>query len=324
VAARADPQVKRLTVVVFDGTPLGIMSFTIGVFDMAKHYGVLPDLDLRVVAGEPAAALAGGGLSCDVPYDLDAVRDAALVLVADWRDPAEEPPQPLLEALRAAHAAGARVAALCSGTFVLAAAGLLDDRPATTHWALAGLLAERYPKIDVRAEPLYIDDGDVLTAGGGAAGMDLGLHLLRAQYGAAVANRLARYMVVPPHRSGDQAQYVETPLPVLDEADPVSGALAWALGRLDQELPVERLARRAQMSRRNFDRRFRELTGTTPAAWLTHQRVLRAQQLLESTQLPVEQVARQCGFSTGAALRPHFRRLVGTVPAAYRATFGVA
>jgi len=164
----------------------------------------------------------------------------------------------------------------------------------------------------------------VLTAGGGAAGMDLGLHLLRAQYGAAVANRLARYMVVPPHRSGDQAQYVETPLPVLDEADPVSGALAWALGRLDQELPVERLARRAQMSRRNFDRRFRELTGTTPAAWLTHQRVLRAQQLLESTQLPVEQVARQCGFSTGAALRPHFRRLVGTVPAAYRATFGVA
>jgi transcriptional regulator GlxA family with amidase domain len=324
VAARADPQVKRLTVVVFDGTPLGIMSFTIGVFDMAKHYGVLPDLDLRVVAGEPAAALAGGGLSCDVPYDLDAVRDAALVVVSDWRDPAEEPPQPLLEALRAAHAAGARVAALCSGTFVLAAAGLLDDRPATTHWALAGLLAERYPKIDVRAEPLYIDDGDVLTAGGGAAGMDLGLHLLRAQYGAAVANRFARYMVVPPHRSGDQAQYVETPLPVLDEADPVSGALAWALGRLDQELPVERLARRAQMSRRNFDRRFRELTGTTPAAWLTHQRVLRAQQLLESTQLPVEQVARQCGFSTGAALRPHFRRLVGTVPAAYRATFGVA
>jgi transcriptional regulator GlxA family with amidase domain len=310
--------------VVFDGTPLGIMSFTIGVFDMAKHYGVLPDLDLRVVAGEPAAALAGGGLSCDVPYDLDAVRDAALVVVSDWRDPAEEPPQPLLEALRAAHAAGARVAALCSGTFVLAAAGLLDDRPATTHWALAGLLAERYPKIDVRAEPLYIDDGDVLTAGGGAAGMDLGLHLLRAQYGAAVANRLARYMVVPPHRSGDQAQYVETPLPVLDEADPVSGALAWALGRLDQELPVERLARRAQMSRRNFDRRFRELTGTTPASWLTHQRVLRAQQLLESTQLPVEQVARQCGFSTGAALRPHFRRLVGTVPAAYRATFGVA
>jgi len=311
-------------VVVFDGTPLGTMSFTIGVFDMAKHYGVLPDLELRVVAGEPATALAGGGLRCDVPYDLDAVRGADLVVVSDWRDPGEAPPPPLLEALRAAHAAGARVAALCSGTFVLAAAGLLDDRPATTHWALAGQLAERYPKVDVRAEPLYIDDGDVLTAGGGAAGMDLGLHLLRAQYGAAVANRLARYMVVPPHRSGDQAQYVETPLPVLDESDPVAGAIAWALGQLDQALPVGNLARRAQMSRRNFDRRFREITGTTPAAWLTHQRVLRAQQLLESTRLPVEQVARECGFSSAAALRPHFRRLVGTVPAAYRATFGVA
>jgi transcriptional regulator GlxA family with amidase domain len=131
-------------------------------------------------------------------------------------------------------------------------------------------------------------------------------------------------MVVPPHRSGDQAQYVETPLPVLDESDPVAGALAWALGQLDQALPVGNLARRAQMSRRTFDRRFREITGTTPAAWLTHQRVLRAQQLLESTRLPVEQVARECGFSSAAALRPHFRRLVGTVPAAYRATFGVA
>jgi transcriptional regulator GlxA family with amidase domain len=213
---------------------------------------------------------------------------------------------------------------MCSGTFVLAAAGLLDDRPATTHWALAGLLARMYPKIDVRPAPLYIDDGDVLTAGGGAAGMDLGLHLLRTQYGADVANRLARFMVVPPHRSGDQAQYVETPLPVLDESDPVGETLIWALGKLDQALPVERLARRAQMSRRSFDRRFREITGTAPAAWLIHQRVLRAQQLLESTRLPVEQVARQCGFSSAAALRPHFRRLVGTAPAAYRTTFAMA
>jgi len=164
----------------------------------------------------------------------------------------------------------------------------------------------------------------VLTAGGGAAGMDLGLHLLRTHYGADVANRLARSMVVPPHRSGDQAQYVETPLPVLDESDPVGETLAWALGRLDQALPVDQLARRAQMSRRTFDRRFREITGTAPATWLTHQRVLRAQQLLESTRLPVEEVARQCGFSSAAALRPHFRRLVGTVPAAYRTTFALS
>jgi transcriptional regulator GlxA family with amidase domain len=317
-------QAQRFVVVVFDGVSLGIMSFAFGVFDLAKHYGVMPGLDVRVVAGEPATALTGGGLTCEVPYDLDAVRAADVVIIPNWRDPAQCPPQPLLEALRAAHAAGARIAGLCLGAFVLAAAGLLDDRPATTHWAAAGLLAQMYPKIDVRPAQLYIDDGDVLTAGGGAAGMDLGLHLLRAQYGADVANRLARYMVVPPHRPGGQAQYVQTPLPVLDETDPVGETLTWALGRLDQALPVERLARRARMSRRNFDRRFREITGTAPATWLTHQRVLRAQQLLESTRLPVEEVARQCGFSGAAALRPHFRRMVGTAPAAYRTSFNSA
>jgi transcriptional regulator GlxA family with amidase domain len=323
-AARRAPPVQRFVVVVFDGLSLGVMSFAFGVFDMAKYYGVLDDLDVRVVAGEPSAALTGGGLACQAPYDLDAIRDADLVIVPNWRDPAEAPPPSLLEALRAAHSAGVRMASMCSGAFVLAAAGLLDNRPATTHWALAGLLARMYPKIDVRPALLYIDDGDVLTAGGGASGMDLGLHLLRTQYGADVANRLARFMVVPPHRSGDQAQYVETPLPVLEESDPVGETLNWALGQLDQDLPVGRLARRAQMSRRSFDRRFREITGAAPAAWLIHQRVLRAQQLLESTRLPVEEVARRCGFSSAAALRPHFRRLVGTVPAAYRITFAMA
>lgn len=314
-------QVQRFVVVVFDGVSVGIMSFAFGVFDLAKHYGVLPDLEVRVVSGEPAAALSGGGLAWHVPYDLATIREADLVIVPNWRDPAESPPPPLLEALRAAHAAGARVAGQCSGVFVLAAAGLLDDRPATTHWALAGQLAQMYPKIDVRPAQLYIDDGDVLTAGGGAAGMDLGLHLLRAYCGAETANRLARFMVVPPHRAGGQAQYVDTPLPVPDADDPVGETLTWALGHLDQALPVARLARQARMSRRNFDRRFREITGTTPATWLTHQRVLRAQQLLESTQLPVEEVARHCGYSTAAALRPHFRRLVGTIPTSYRATF---
>lgn len=314
-------QSQRLVVVVFDGVSLGIMSFAFGVFEMAKHYGVLPDLDVRVVAGEPAAALTGGGLSCQVPYDLGAIRAADLVIIPEWRDPAQSPPQPLLEALRHGHAAGGRIAGLCLGTFVLAAAGLLDHRPATTHWAAAGLLARMYPKVDVQPDKLYIDDGDVLTAGGGAAGMDLGLHLLRSRYGADMANQLARYLVVPPHRAGGQAQFVQTLLPRLDETDPVGETLTWALGRLGDALPVDRLAHRAQMSRRNFDRRFREITGTAPATWLTHQRVLRAQQLLEATQLPVEEVARQCGFSGAAALRPHFRRIVGTAPAAYRTTF---
>jgi len=320
--AQAARPAQNFVVVVFDGVSMGIMSFAFGVFDMAKHYGVLPDLDLRVVAGEPATAVTGGGLSCYVPYDLEAIQAASLIIIPNWRDPAEPPPGPLLATVRAAHRRGARVAGLCSGAFVLAAAGLLDGRPATTHWALAGQLAQMYPKVQVRADQLYIDDGDVLTAGGGAAGMDLGLHLLREHCGAAVANRLARYMVVPPHRPGGQAQYIESPLPAPDDSDPVGETMNWTLGHLDQPMPVARLARQARMSRRNFDRRFREITGAAPLTWLTHQRVLRAQQLLESTRLPVEEVARRCGFSSAAALRQHFKRLTGTAPAAYRTTFG--
>jgi transcriptional regulator GlxA family with amidase domain len=313
----------KLVVVVFDGTPLGLVSFAFGVFDLARHYGALPGTDMRVVAGEPGAVLGDGDLSCQVPYDLTAVLTADLVIIADWRDPEESPPRPLLDAVRAAHASGAHLASMCSGAFVLAAAGLLNGRPATTHWAHCAVLGRMYPSIDVRQDQLYVDDGDVLTAGGGAAGIDLGLHLLRLYFGASVANRVARYMVVPPQRSGGQAQYVETPVPAPDTADSVGATLAWALGRLDQPIPVGQLARRAGMSRRHFDRRFREITGTTPATWLTYQRVLLARQLLEETRLPVEQVARRCGFSSAASFRPHFRRIVGTVPAAYRAAFAV-
>jgi transcriptional regulator GlxA family with amidase domain len=316
--------VRQLAVVVFDGVSLGIMSFAFGVFDMAAANGELPDVDVRVIAGEPDAALAGGGLRCPVPYDLAAVRDADLVIVPNWRSPFEQPPAEVLEALRAAHANGARVAGLCSGAFVLAAAGLLDDRPATTHWGLAPVLAERYPKVKVDAGALYVDDGDVLTSGGGAAGMDLALHLIRTMCGADVANRLAKGMVLPPHRPGGQAQYIESPMPELPDADPVAETMTWALGKLDTSLPVDELAQRAHMSRRNYDRRFREITGTAPATWLIHQRVVRAQRLLESTSLPVDQVARYCGFSSSAALRPHFRRLVGVAPAVYRETFSMA
>jgi transcriptional regulator GlxA family with amidase domain len=198
-------------VVIVDGASLGIMSFAFGVFDAADYYGVLPDLGVRVVSGEPDAAIRGGGLVYEVPYDLSAIREAELVIVPYWRDPAEHPPEPLLEALRGAHDGGARVAGLCSGVFVLAAAGLLDERPATTHWALAEVLAQMYPKICVRASVLYIDDGDILTAGGGAAGMDLGLHLIRTTHGADVANRLARSMVVAPHRPGGQSAHRRMP-----------------------------------------------------------------------------------------------------------------
>jgi transcriptional regulator GlxA family with amidase domain len=308
-------------IVVFDGMPIGILSFGFGVFEVGEFFGVLPGLDVSIVAGEPGATLRGGGLTCQAPYDLGAVREADVVIVPEWRHPGEDPPQALLDALLAAHDNGAQIAGLCSGTFVLAAAGLLEGRPATTHWALADVLATRYPGIDVRPDVLYVDDGDILTAGGGAAGLDLSLHLVRAHLGGAIANRVARFMVVPPHRAGGQAQYIESPLPDVDATDPVGETMRWALARIEQVLSVDVLARHARMSRRNFARRFREVTGATPAAWVVHQRVVRAQQLLESTDLPVEVVAKSCGFISAAAMRPHFRRLTGTVPAAYRNTF---
>ena len=162
--AQAARPTQNFVVVVFDGVSLGIMSFAFGVFDMAKHYGVLPDLDLQVVAGEPATAVTGGGLSCYVPYDLDAIQAASLIIIPNWRDPAEPPPGPLLGALRAAHAKGARVAGLCSGAFVLAAAGLLDGRRAATHWQYAARLAAAHPRVIVDPDVLYVDDGDVLTS----------------------------------------------------------------------------------------------------------------------------------------------------------------
>jgi transcriptional regulator GlxA family with amidase domain len=315
---------RRLAVVAFNGASMGIMSFAFGVFDMAVQYGALPDLDVQLVSGEPGGVLAGGGLTCEIPYDLAAVREADLVIVPFWRDPGGPPPAPVLDALRDGHASGARVAGLCTGAFALAAAGLLDERPATTHWALTGLLAAVYPKVRVRPSVLYVDDGDVLTSGGGAAGMDLGLHIIRTSLGAAAANKLARHMVVPPHRPGGQAQYVEGPLPDPVAGEPVGEAMRWALDHLDQAVAVDPLARRARMSRRNFDRRFREITGTAPATWLTYQRVLHAQRLLESTAAPVGEIARLCGFPSPAGLRRHFRRHVGIAPSAYRASFSAA
>jgi transcriptional regulator GlxA family with amidase domain len=198
---------------------------------------------------------------------------------------------------------------------------LLNGRPATTHWGLAGLFADLYPEVRVDAAALYVDDGDVLTSGGGAAGMDLGLHLIRWLCGADVATKLAKGVVLPPYQRNRQAPYIELPIPPVDEKDPVAETVAWVLTKLDKTLSVDELAKRAHMSRRNYDRRFREITGAAPATWLTYQRVARAQYLLESTTLPIEQIARYCGFSSAAALRPHFRKLLGVAPATYRETF---
>jgi transcriptional regulator GlxA family with amidase domain len=236
--------------------------------------------------------------------------------------PADEPSAELLEAVRTAHARGARILSFCSGAFLLARAGLLDGRRATTHWMFADQLAERFPSVEVEPDVLYVVDGNVMTSAGTAAAIDLCLHVVRSDHGADVANAVARRMVVPPHRDGGQAQFIQAPVPTLAEVDdPFRVTLDWALEHLDEPLTVEVLARRAAMSPRTFARRFVAITGTTPLQWLLRQRVLHAQRLLETTDQPIEWVASRCGFGTAAGMRIHFQRFVGTSPMAYRRTF---
>ncbi|OUC88245.1 GlxA family transcriptional regulator [Streptosporangium minutum] len=310
-----------VAVVLFDEIPLFEASVPIAVF--GERLGGPPEFDVRAVAAEGGPVRTDAGIALAAPYGLDAVDEADLVIVPTWRRPLGRPPaREALEALRRAHERGATVVGLCLGTFVLAAAGLLDGRTATTHWRYAPLLASAYPRVQVEPDVLYVDEGDILTSAGSAGGIDLCLHLIRRTYGSRTANDIARSLVVPPHRAGGQAQYIDHPVPAPADGDPLGEALDWALRHLDQELSVDALSARALMSRRTFDRRFRQVTGTTPTQWLLHQRVLHAQRLLETTREPVERVARSVGFASAVALRPHFRRQVGVSPTAYRETFG--
>jgi AraC family transcriptional regulator, transcriptional activator FtrA len=285
------------------------------------------DFDLEVPWYQFAAcATAGavrveGGYKLEIPYDLDVLSGADTVIVPPSESADLLPAAEVLAALRQAHARGARIISLCTGAFVLAAAGLLAGRRVTTHWADSAELARRYPDVMVDPAVLYVDDGDIMTSAGSAASIDLCLHVVRADYGAEVAARLARQLVVPPFREGGQAQYIEAPLPVMPGADLFTGTLAWMQEHLDEPQTISDLASRSAMSRRTFARRFAAATGTTPYQWLLRQRLQLAQRLLETSDLPVDSIAQQAGFSTAANLRKHFGRQVRTTPQAYRLTF---
>jgi AraC family transcriptional activator FtrA len=274
--------------------------------------------EFRLVAAERGEIRTEAGFILDTPYGLDDLSWADTIVVPACSDRTGSPE--LRDALRAAHARGVRIASICTGAFILAAAGLLDGRCATTHWAHAARLAEDYPSIDVDPNVLYVEDGNIFTSAGTAAGIDLCLHLVRRDLGADIANAVARRMVVPPHRDGGQAQFVEAPVPRGD-TDTLAPLLDWALLRLDEPLTLEDLARQAHVSTRTLMRRFQTATGTTPLQWLLSQRVRRAQHLLEATDEPVERIASLAGFGTAANLRQHFARDVGVAPAVYRRTF---
>lgn len=308
--------------------PASVAGFSLGivgeVFGFDRSHRGLPRFDFALCARRPGPVRTDSHLTVQVEHGMERLATADLVLVLPGEAPDAEvgiEPASVPEALRAAYHHGATVASLCTGAFLLAEAGLLENRRATTHWRWAEEFADRFPDVKLDPGVLFVDEGQVLTGAGAAAGLDLCLYLIRREYGAAVATSLARDLVVPPHRDGGQAQFVASPVPVDCDNERLVEVLAWARANLDRPLAVEHLAARALMSPRTFARHFKAATGATPHAWLLGQRLQRAEELLESSDLPVEQVARRAGFGTAAALREQFVRRRGVAPRDYRRAF---
>jgi transcriptional regulator GlxA family with amidase domain len=275
--------------------------------------------DVKVCTPDPGVIKAVGDVAIEVTRGLDLLDSADTIVVPGTYDRAAADPR-LATALRSAHDRGRRLVSICTGAFVLAAAGLLDGRRATTYWRRAEEFAARFPAVDLDPRVLYVDEGQILTSAGLAAGIDLCLHIIREDFGASVANATARRIIVSPVRHGGQAQFIDTPLPDSDRFS-LSGTRAWALDRLDRRVTLDDLARHASVSVRTLTRRFRAETGLTPLQWLLQQRLERARELLESTTLPVDEVARSSGLGTADSLRTHLVRHVGLTPTAYRASF---
>lgn len=322
-SSAAEQVLKTITVAVlaFDGISPFHLSVPCLVFgEDRQELGVLP-FRLLVCAPETRPLPTQAGFTITPQHGLDALTQADIVIVPTWRDPQEQAPPAVLAALRAAHARGATVVGLCLGAFVLAEAGLLDGRVATTHWYLADCFARRFPQVRLDPDVLYVDEGKILTSAGTAASLDCCLYLLRRLCGAEVANRVARRLVVAPHRQGGQAQFIEQPLPANRRDDRLAEVLAWVQAHLQAPHSVETLAARAAMSRRTFTRRFKDATGSTLLPWLLHQRLSHAQRLLEQNRDSIEQVALAAGFGSAVSLRQHFGTAFGIAPAAYRRQF---
>lgn len=312
----------NVAAVIFDGLNPFEFGASCEAFGLDRSDDGIPLLDFAVCAPTPGPVATSMGFSIEAPHGLDRVAEADLVVIPAMGYGFQERPVPdsVREALCGAHERGARLLTLCSGAFVLGEVGLLDGIECTTHWKHTDALQQRYPEAKVIPEVLYVDAGQIVTSAGTAAGLDASLHIWRQEYGAAVASTIARRMVVPPQRDGGQAQFIDRPVPPLD-AETLAPLLAWIVENLHEDLDVAALAARSLMSPRTFARRFRAETGTTPHAWITSQRVLRAEQLLEQTDKPVEWVASEVGFGNAAALRHHFTRVRGLSPHAYRARF---
>ena len=317
-AAPSEPGPRTIAVAAFHRVSPFQVAAPCLVFGEDRFELGVPRFDLRVCAVEPAPLRTAAGFAIHTADGLSFLRRADVVIVPSWRDINEPPPEPMLDALRAAHRRGAIVVGLCVGAFVLAAAGLLDGRRATTHWNWAPAFADRYPAVDLDPSVLYVDEGRIVTSAGIAASLDCCLHLLRRWCGAEIANRLARRLVLAPHRRGGQAQFIEQPLPPPGADARLQNLLAWMLAHIGQRQDLDMLASRVAMSRRTFTRQFQKTTGTSVVQWLTHQRLMLASRLLETTDRPVESIADDAGFGSALSLRQHFSARYGMPPATYR------
>lgn len=312
----------RVVALCLDGVVAFDLAAPAQAFSSAIARGGRPHYEFATCSVDGAALTSTTGFGVVPQGDLGLLSSADTVVVPAYFDVFSAPPAEALEALRGAVERGARVISVCGGSFALAHAGLLDGRRATTHWAFADEMAARFPAIEVDAAALYVDEGPVMTSAGLSAGIDLCLHVIREDCGAAVGERVARHMVAAPHREGGQAQFIERPAAIAGAPiGSLEGTRRWAAERLHEPLDVAAMAHHASVSPRTFARRFREETGTTPLQWLLGQRVQEARRLLEETDLPIDAVAWRAGFGTAASLRDHFRRATATTPTAYRRSF---
>jgi transcriptional regulator GlxA family with amidase domain len=314
-------QAETIAVVAYDRINPFNLGVPCGVFGEDRTLGGLPRFKVLVCAGEPGILTTSAGFTIATSCGLKDFRRADTVIVPSWRDPEDDPPQALLDALCRAHERGTRIVSLCVGSYVLAAAGLLEGRPATTHWYWAQRFAARYPNVRLNPQVLYVDDGDIVTSAGTAAGIDCCLHLIRSKYGVKAANVVARRLVVQPHRQGGQAQYIEQPVPGSAKDERIGVLLEWLNRNLRAAHTLDSLARRVSMTRRTFTRRFRRATGTTLGKWLLAQQLALAQRLLESGDRSIDTIAYAAGFGSATSLRQHFTRALQVSPSNYRKAF---
>jgi AraC family transcriptional activator FtrA len=315
-------QPRKVTALAYEGLCTFEFGIVVELFGLSR-----PELDtwysFEVCALEKGPLRAIGGVRVLPKRGISALLHADTIIIPGWRNPDEPPPQRLIRTLLAAHRRGSRLVSICSGIFVLAATGLLDGRRATTHWRYADKLKSAFPLVLLQPDVLYVDEGDILTSAGSAAGIDLCLYIIRKDFGAAVANQVARRLVVSPHREGGQAQFIERP--INEQSRPwLSNLLETIQNRLHEPLTVQDLANYASTSTRTLSRRFAQTTGCSPMEWITSLRVRRAKDLLETTALSVEEIADRCGFGAAPTLRHHFRSRVQLSPNSYRARFRTA